>query len=157
LISTNHYIRKFTYIIKMITDFVNTVGTSIVSNISDVLNGGSKAVRELKYNRDEATRILHKYPDRVPVIVNRAVNASDKTPHIDRNKFLVPGELTVGQFLYVIRKRLLLPPHEALFLFVDNAIPPTSSLMSSVYEEMHDESSLFLYISYSLENVFGSF
>jgi GABA(A) receptor-associated protein len=141
----------------MINEFVNTVGTSIVSNISDVLNGGSQAVREREYNREEAIRILRKYPDRVPVIVNRSVNASDKTPHIDRNKFLVPGELTVGQFMYVIRKRLLLPPHEAMFLFIDNAIPPTSSLMSSVYEEMRDENTLFLYISYSLENVFGSF
>lgn len=60
----------------------------------------------------------------------------------------------MGQFIYVIRKRIKLPPERAIFLFVDNMIPSTSSLMSVVYEVQKDEDG-FLYITYSGENTFG--
>jgi len=37
----------------------------------------------------------------------------------------VPADLSVGQFTYVIRKRIRLPPEKAIFIFVNNYIPPT--------------------------------
>ena len=66
----------------------------------------------------------------------------------------MPADLTVGQFIYVIRKRIKLPPERAIFIFVDNVIPPTAALMSTVYEVRKDEDG-FLYITYSGENTFG--
>jgi GABA(A) receptor-associated protein len=54
----------------------------------------------------EASRIREKYPDRIPCIVEKA-EKSDMTS-IDKKKFLVPHDLTVGQFVYVIRKRIKL-------------------------------------------------
>lgn len=45
-------------------------------------------------------------------------------PDIDKKKYLVPADLTVGQFHYVIRKRIKLAPEKALFLFCSNSIPP---------------------------------
>lgn len=41
-----------------------------------------------------------------------------------QKKYLVPADLTVGQFHYVIRKRIKLAPEKALFLFCSNSIPP---------------------------------
>ena len=38
------------------------------------------------------------------------------------------ADLTVGQFIYVIRKRIKLPPERALFIFANNVIPPTGAL-----------------------------
>lgn len=73
---------------------------------------------------------------------------------IDKKKYLVPSDLTVGQFVYVIRKRIKLSPEKAIFIFVDEVLPPTAALMSSIYEEHKDEDG-FLYISYSGENTFG--
>ena len=102
--------------------------------------------------RSESDRIRAKYPDRVPVICERA-DRSD-VPDIDKKKYLVPADLTVGQFIYVIRKRIKLPPEKAIFIFVDNVIPPTASLMSAVYEVQKDEDG-FLYVTYSGENTFG--
>jgi GABA(A) receptor-associated protein len=67
---------------------------------------------------------------------------------------LVPADLTVGQFHYVIRKRIKLAPEKALFLFCSNSIPPNAALMSTVYEEQKDEDG-FLYIQYSGESTFG--
>jgi GABA(A) receptor-associated protein len=43
--------------------------------------------------------------------------------------------LTVGQFVYVIRKRIKLAPEKAIFIFVDEVLPPTAALMSAIYEE----------------------
>ena len=61
----------------------------------------------------------------------------------------------MGQFVYVIRKRIKLSPEKAIFIFVNNVLPPTAALMSSIYEEHKDEDG-FLYIVYSGENTFGS-
>ncbi len=68
-------------------------------------------------------------------------------PTIDKEKYLVPNDLTVGQFIYVIRKRIKLSPEKALFIFVDDVLPPIAALMSSIYEEHKDDDG-FLYISY---------
>lgn len=73
---------------------------------------------------------------------------------IDKKKYLVPSDLTCGQFVYVIRKRLKLPAEKAIFLFVNGSIPPTAAMLNTVYEQ-HKDKDGFLYISYSDENVFG--
>merc|ERR1712054_486091 len=54
-----------------------------------------------------------------------------------------------------IRQRIKLSPEKAIFIFVDEVLPPTAALMSSIYEEHKDEDG-FLYITYSGENTFGS-
>ena len=94
--------------------------------------------------------------ERAPSVSQVICEKADRSdiPDIDKKKYLVPADLTVGQFIYVIRKRIKLPPERAIFLFVDNMIPSTSSLMSVVYEVQKDEDG-FLYITYSGENTFG--
>lgn len=47
-------------------------------------------------------------------------------------RYLIPMDLTVGQFVYVIRKRISVPPEKAIFIFVNNMLPPTAALMSQV-------------------------
>jgi len=74
---------------------------------------------------------------------------------LDKKKYLVPSDLTVGQFYFLIRKRISLRPEDALFFFVNNVIPPTSATMGSLYQEHHEED-FFLYIAYSDESVYGS-
>lgn len=106
----------------------------------------------LKKRIDEANHIIKKYPDRVPVIVEKA--GKTDIPDIDKKKYLVPSDLTVGQFVYVIRKRIKLTPEQAIFLFVNNTLPATASLMSQIYKE-HKDKDGFLYISYSGESTFG--
>ena len=84
--------------------------------------------------RAEAARIRSKYPDRIPVCLRQfgfpirgPLVMSDGTPalqviverapksdiaEIDKKKYLVPMDLTVGQFVYVIRKRIKLSPEK---------------------------------------------
>ena len=42
-------------------------------------------------------------------------------------RYLVPADLTVGQFVYVIRKRIKVGPEKAIFMFVKNTLPPTGA------------------------------
>ncbi|XP_045154138.1 gamma-aminobutyric acid receptor-associated protein-like [Echinops telfairi] len=102
--------------------------------------------------RSESEKIRKKYPDRVPVIVEKAPKA--RIGDLDKKKYLVPSDLTVGQFYFLIRKRIHLRAEDALFFFVNNVIPPTSATMGQLYQEHHEED-FFLYIAYSDESVYG--
>ena len=47
-------------------------------------------------------------------------------------RYLVPSDLTVGQFVYVIRKRIKVSPEKAIFMFVRNVLPPTGEGISDL-------------------------
>jgi GABA(A) receptor-associated protein len=104
--------------------------------------------------KEEAIRILQKYPDRIPVIVQRS-DRNSNIPDIDKKKYLVPSDLTMGQFIYIIRKRIKLKPEQAFFTFVNKSIPSQTDLISQIYK-VHKDTDNFLYIDISGENVFGS-
>ncbi|KAL3820715.1 hypothetical protein ACJIZ3_006620 [Penstemon smallii] len=115
-------------------------------------NSSFKLEHPLEKGRAESGRIREKYPDRIPVIVEKSERSD--VPDIDKKKYLVPADLTVGQFVYVVRKRIKLSAEKAIFVFVKNMLPPTAALMSAIYDENKDEDG-FLYMTYSGENTFG--
>lgn len=92
------------------------------------------------------------FPGRVPVIVEKA--ARSDVPEIDKQKFLVPGDLTLGQLCFVLRKRLSLPPEKGLFLFIGSSLPTTGALLREIYAASADADG-FLYVQYSGESTFG--
>jgi len=102
---------------------------------------------------EETTKIRKKYNDRVPVYVKKAVGC--EFLDIDKHKFLVPIDLTLGSFITIIRKRIKLAPDKALFIFINNVLPPLTSLMMNIYDEMKNKDG-FLYIYYNGESVFGN-
>ncbi|KAI3904802.1 hypothetical protein MKW92_004938, partial [Papaver armeniacum] len=71
----------------------------------------------------------------------------------EEEEYIVPSDLTVGKFVYVVRKRIKLSAEKAIFIFVKNILPPTAAMMSAIYEENKDEDG-FLYMTYSGENTF---
>ena len=99
-------------------------------------------------------KLLEKYPDRIPVVITRSKNKSD-IDDIDRNKFLVPSDYTIGQLVAVIRKRIKIKPHQAIFVFIDNKLPAVSSTVAEVYSKYKDPNDGMLYVTYSGENTFG--
>ena len=76
-----------------------------------------KEEHPLDVRKASSASIRAKHPDRIPVIVEK--RQRDVAADIDK-KFLVPSDLTVGQFVYVIRKRIKLAPEQAIFLFVSS-------------------------------------
>jgi GABA(A) receptor-associated protein len=104
----------------------------------------------------EASKIRQRFPGRIPVIVEKAERSSSDIPDIDKSKFLVPVDLSFGQFVYVIRKRMMLSPDKAIFLFVNNVLIASSTFMGEVYSNYADSDG-FLYVIYNGESTFGGF
>ena len=114
-----------------------------------------KSKTTFEQRKIESDKILGKYPERVPIILEKLENKNDYIiPDIDKNKYLVPNDLTVGQLIYVIRKRLKCSPEKALFIFCGGVVLQCNQLISEIYSQKKDEDG-FLYMIYSGEATFG--
>ncbi len=107
-----------------------------------------------KSRTNEISFVRQQYPDRIPIICEKSKSISKSYPDLDKSKYLVPYDLTVGQFIYVIRKRMKLDPAKTIFLCNKGKILKVSDCISCLYEELKDEDG-FLYLNYIGENVFG--
>tara|TARA_B110001450_G_scaffold57501_1_gene54131 strand:- start:693 stop:1061 length:369 start_codon:yes stop_codon:yes gene_type:complete len=107
---------------------------------------------DIKNRIDETTRIRAKYPERVPIIVKKAAGSILKD--IDKSKYLAPVDMTLSQFIIIIRKRVKIESDKAIFVFIDNVLPPLSASMIYLYENMKSHDG-FLYIYYNGESTFG--
>ena len=99
----------------------------------------------------ESQKIRTRHRHSGPIIVEPH---DDKTPAIDRCKYLVPWDLTYGQFLFVVRKRIKLSPEQALFITVNGTLVSSSKTIGEIYCDQCDEDG-FLYVNYTNENTFG--
>jgi GABA(A) receptor-associated protein len=101
--------------------------------------------------KHDSETVLAKYPNRVPVIIERF---GEDVPNIDRSKYLVPDDLSMANFMYVIRKRIKLEPEKAIYLFVNGKVLAGMETMNSIYDKHRNEDG-FLYMTYSGESTFG--
>ena len=111
-----------------------------------------KIYKSYEERRAESTKIMQKFRDRLPIIVERVKNS--KIAIIDKNKYLVPMDLTIGQFMLIIRNRIKLNESIAMFININSFIPHTHYLISEIYAKYKDPDG-FLYIFYTGENTFG--
>jgi len=61
--------------------------------------------------------------------------------------------MTISEFLFSVRKYIILNKNEAIFLFINNNLVKMSELVSEIYEKYKQDD--ILYIEYSKENTFG--
>lgn len=106
--------------------------------------------QKLEFRIQTSDKILLKYQQRVPIIVE-----CKKGIEIDKNKFVIPKNLTIGQALYVIKKRINIQPQQAIFLICNNSLLMNTDTIENVYNKYKDEDG-FLYIFITLENTFGN-
>lgn len=100
----------------------------------------------MKRLTEEAKRMRARYPDRVPVICDRAPNSN--LPEIARKKFVVPGQMLSGEFKYILHKQVVqanLTTDQTIYIFVDGTSPKTSKTMAELYEA-HKAGDGFLHI-----------
>lgn len=94
----------------------------------------------------DCNKIMTKFPDRIPIICEKSPD-DFYTPEIDRHKYLVLHDITIGQFMYIIRKRIRISPSDALFFFVGEfySIVPCHMYMNQIYDQYKSYDG-FLYI-----------
>lgn len=106
----------------------------------------------LEQRKVECRRVLLRHPGYVPAILERG---NDDAPRIDREKFLLPRDLTAAQLHFVVRRRLKMGPSEALFLLCHGCtLGGNDYTVGQLHETRRDEDG-FLYICYTLEHTFG--
>ena len=101
---------------------------------------------------DECSKIMNKYPERIPCIVES--KGIKNYNLLTKRKYLVPSDITIGHLIYVIRKRITLQQQDALYLFINNTLPSSTNLLKQIYTE-HKDLDGFLYILVERENTFG--
>jgi GABA(A) receptor-associated protein len=107
-----------------------------------------------KLDPDEFFRLSQNHPDRIPIFVRKAKGCKSNIPEIPKSKFLVPRMLTIGQFIYIIRRQLTLSSETALFFFVEGTLPTTSATIVELYQQ-YKQPDGSLHVEYTSESVFG--
>jgi GABA(A) receptor-associated protein len=101
----------------------------------------------------ETKQIKLKNPNRVCIYMVKSTN-KPSLPDLDKNKYLVPIDITVGQLAYIIRKRIHLCPAAAMFLLINNTMLSTNLTIGELENKYMNEDG-FIYIHYTTENCFG--
>ncbi|XP_005748608.2 microtubule-associated protein 1 light chain 3 gamma [Pundamilia nyererei] len=113
-----------------------------------------KLRKSLATRKREVAGIRAKFPNKIPVIIER-YDKEKYLPPLDKTKFLVPQELTMTQFLTIIRNRMALLPSQAFYLLINNrGLASMSLTMAQVYKQHQDEDG-FLYMTYASQEMFG--
>jgi len=108
---------------------------------------------DIDKRKTESQRIKLKYPERIPLIIFKDPKSS--LPQINRYKYLIPGDLSLAQFMQVIRKKIKLTPEKAIFIFTENnKLLRMSDYIAMIYSKHKNEDG-FLYLTYFEENTFG--
>ena len=92
-------------------------------------------------------KLLGKYPDRVPVLVESKIDGQIF-------KYMVPRDKTIAHMMVQLRKHIDMNPKQAVYLFVNNTLPPNSATVGQIWEQ-HKNEEQTLHICYTLENTFG--
>ncbi|XP_067877878.1 microtubule-associated proteins 1A/1B light chain 3C [Heterodontus francisci] len=113
-----------------------------------------KENRSLALRKSEVSNIRSKFPHKLPVIVERYPKERS-LPQLDKSKYLVPLELSLCQFMIIIRSRMSLTSSQAFYLMVNNRSLASMSLtMAEIYAEYKEEDG-FLYMTYASQEMFG--
>jgi GABA(A) receptor-associated protein len=112
-----------------------------------------KINNSLEKRKEEGSKIREKYTERIPIICEKYPNSNLKD--INKTKFLVPSDLNVSQFSFIIRKHLVMEKTQAMYL-ICNGKPISGDLtLASVYESNREKEDGFLYIMYAGEIFHG--
>lgn len=111
-----------------------------------------KQKHTFEQRRKEANRVLSKYLDKIPIICecSKFVNL----PKLTTVRFLIPPDITAAHLVFIIRQRLKLSSTESIFLYIEDYMLSSSTVIGDIYMQKKDKDG-FLYIQYSKENVFG--
>ncbi len=135
-----------------------TLMSSIVLPINtDLLPKMESPLSQTHFSKKKIEELMSKFPDRVPIVIS---SKSFKEHNI--NRFIVPVNMTINQFMIILRNKTKINSTEAIFIFVkdykktskQDVIAPVSETIGSLYDKYKDDK-LILNLFYEKEAVFG--
>ena len=141
----------------------------------EVLTGsklGNSVPDDYEQRKNMAVRILERYSDRIPILVNK--DDHTKCSALPHKRYIVPRDLLVAKFIRELRSILKLKSDHVIFLFIEiipqtptfnpfnplfrrrnrTIIPLISQTMGDLYNKYRSED-YFLHFIYAEENAFG--
>jgi len=113
-----------------------------------------KKNNSLAKRKKQSNSILTKYPDKIPIIVEKNKSCKNLL-ELNKNKYLVSINLTLGQFLHIIREKIKIKSTESIFFLTNNICLCNSELLITIYNTHKNTEDNFLYLTYTSESVFG--
>ena len=118
----------------------------------------------IEERKSETLKIKDKYSDKIPVIVTK--DPSSQLNNISKEKYLVPFDMTIGQFMSIVRQKTSIGIEQAINIFLidynnNSILAPTSASFESLYvqyveKEINNKNyDGYIYLIYTGENVFG--
>lgn len=106
--------------------------------------------------KEQSQKILNKYPNRIPVIIERVADSNAPIAKLDKSKYLLPYDATVAGFMANIRKQVVVNSSDGFYMFCGNknVLVSGSNTFQHLYANYKDDDG-FLYMVYAGENVFG--
>jgi GABA(A) receptor-associated protein len=104
---------------------------------------------------EQSRKIMKKFPDRVPVVVERAPSGPF-IGELEKSKFLMPFDATVIGFMGTLRRQVVANSSHGFYLYCGsrNVLVSGSNTFQHLYTNYKDDDG-FLYMIYAAENVFG--
>lgn len=131
---------------------MNNISSKLTQSMSHMKMVTTEVVKTIKPRKkihtisdEEAGKLREKYPNRIPVVVNTTGDLV-----INRSKYLVPDDLTLGEFTIVLRKRINIKACEAIYMFINGKIYPSNMHLKTICGENNCIS-----ISVAKESTFG--
>jgi hypothetical protein len=108
----------------------------------------------------ESNRIIAKYPDYIPVIID----CSERLGQLKKQKFLVPSEVSASHLLHSVRKHFESKKTDAIFMFCGDVLICPTTMMKVIYADYKiknkitdgGDSDKFMYLMINSENTFGN-
>ena len=95
------------------------------------------------------SEIIERYPGKIPIIIS-----DNKKDILEKYKFVISKEATVGDFMNILRKYSKVNEHQALFLLFNELLPPCNKQWKEIYDNFKSDDNV-LYGIVTLENTFG--
>ncbi len=107
-------------------------------------------------SKNKIEEMIKKHPNRVPIIIS-----SNSFKEHGQHRFIVPNNITIAEFMKILRNKVSLRPEEAIYVFVkditiskEGILVPSSSTVESIYNQYKDKN-LVLNLIYEKEEIFG--
>ena len=106
-----------------------------------------KLVYSYYERKSESTKILKKYPNMVPIILEKSDHSNMND--IEKHKYIFPRSVTFSAVIIKIRKLLNIPSSRSLYFFINNEkVPRTTDNLGDLYR-IYKDKDLFLYLTYA--------